>query len=306
MCRNRHPYTSLQPKMTYWVNNHKAYSQNDVQHKPQKEIYQLSKQLSLMLKRSKICSRPVHEWNQHWNCVWYVRISAVDNEMCISVVFAKLHIFPHCSLVGLHHASIINSPLNLNLFWLVWLKLFWIDAKLDVIGSMNLDGSDRVILVRIGDKHPFGITVSEVSQLFIHVKIVTYKTGCMLIGANQYMSQTVQHFLEFCITSASRISCCNEKHNFRQNCIYGYDELSLLHSVFFRIIFTGRIGALMLYFLSAGQISVKSKWWEVWRMTRWVLLCGLRNRYVSDFSLITNASLLDARHKYICKWFRKF
>ena len=45
-------------------------------------------------------------------------------------------------------------------------RLFWVDAKLHSIGSSDLAGLDREIIISSGQylKHPFAITVFEVTS----------------------------------------------------------------------------------------------------------------------------------------------
>ncbi len=40
-------------------------------------------------------------------------------------------------------------------------RLYWTDAKLKVIESSKLDGTDRKVILRVPSQHPFSITIFE-------------------------------------------------------------------------------------------------------------------------------------------------
>lgn len=67
---------------------------------------------------------------------------------------------------GSHRQAIISS----NIKWpngltldLMLNRIYWVDAKLNIISSSNLDGSDRRVVLYSAEflRHPFSITVFE-------------------------------------------------------------------------------------------------------------------------------------------------
>lgn len=67
---------------------------------------------------------------------------------------------------GSHRQIIINN----NIKWangltldMVLNRIYWVDAKLNIISSCNFDGSDRRVILYSAEflRHPFSITVFE-------------------------------------------------------------------------------------------------------------------------------------------------